>query len=154
MARLDEAQAELESVLSSAPDNLAALRAIADVHERRGDLQQAIEYHRRAAPLASRDPAIEDAIERLRRDIESTSQPAPGPDVAGAYENNPASQAATSKVDFDRLLESLGAPNRAAPPMIEALLTTPGSRLPNSLESMIGVRLIAELELWLGALDA
>jgi tetratricopeptide (TPR) repeat protein len=33
----DEAQTHLEQVLRSAPENLAAIRALADIHERRGD---------------------------------------------------------------------------------------------------------------------
>jgi tetratricopeptide (TPR) repeat protein len=37
----DEAQTHLEQVLRSAPENLAAIRALADIHERRGDAPMA-----------------------------------------------------------------------------------------------------------------
>ena len=37
----DEAQTHLEQVLLSAPENLAAIRALADIHERRGDAPMA-----------------------------------------------------------------------------------------------------------------
>jgi len=37
----DEAQAELEEVLALAPDNLAAIRALAEIHQRRGELGDA-----------------------------------------------------------------------------------------------------------------
>ena len=37
LEQFDEAQAELESVLQSAPDNLAALRALTEIHQRRAD---------------------------------------------------------------------------------------------------------------------
>lgn len=36
----DEAQAELEQVLKAAPDNLAAIRALAEIHGRRADASQ------------------------------------------------------------------------------------------------------------------
>ena len=37
----DEAQTHLEQVLRAAPENLAAIRALADIHERRGDAPMA-----------------------------------------------------------------------------------------------------------------
>src|SRR6266446_6210574 len=37
MNQLDEAQIELEQVLKSAPENLAAIRGMADIHHRRGE---------------------------------------------------------------------------------------------------------------------
>ena len=37
LGQIDEARAELEAVLSAAPDNLAAIRALADIHQRHGD---------------------------------------------------------------------------------------------------------------------
>jgi tetratricopeptide (TPR) repeat protein len=37
----DEAQQELEAVLRVAPENLAAVRALADIHQRRGELGEA-----------------------------------------------------------------------------------------------------------------
>jgi predicted Zn-dependent protease len=37
LERFEEAQQELEAVVSVAPDNLAAIRALADIHQRVGD---------------------------------------------------------------------------------------------------------------------
>ena len=37
LGRHDEAEPELETVISAAPDNLAAIRALADIHQQRGD---------------------------------------------------------------------------------------------------------------------
>ena len=39
----DDAGKELEAVLQVAPDNLAAIRALADIHQRRGDAPEAID---------------------------------------------------------------------------------------------------------------
>jgi tetratricopeptide (TPR) repeat protein len=41
MHRYDEAQAELEDALNTAPDNLAAIRALAEIHQRRGGTSEA-----------------------------------------------------------------------------------------------------------------
>jgi tetratricopeptide (TPR) repeat protein len=41
LGRYDEGQEELEQVLRSAPDNLAAIRALAEIHQRRGELGDA-----------------------------------------------------------------------------------------------------------------
>jgi tetratricopeptide (TPR) repeat protein len=50
----DEAQMHLEQVLRSAPENLAAIRALAEIHERRGDASfVALEA---AAPAAAPQP--------------------------------------------------------------------------------------------------
>src|SRR5688500_11871188 len=38
LGQIDEAQAELTRVLESAPENLAAIRGLAEIHHRRGDL--------------------------------------------------------------------------------------------------------------------
>jgi tetratricopeptide (TPR) repeat protein len=51
----DEAQSHLEQVVRVAPDNLAAIRALADIHHRRGDAPDgyAAETSPPAAPAAS-----------------------------------------------------------------------------------------------------
>ncbi len=41
----EEAQKELEHVLKAAPENLAAIRALADIHERRGHAPEALESY-------------------------------------------------------------------------------------------------------------
>jgi tetratricopeptide (TPR) repeat protein len=41
----DDAAAELEQVLRVAPENLAAIRALADIHRRRGEIPESIERY-------------------------------------------------------------------------------------------------------------
>src|SRR5919204_5672075 len=50
--KLDEAQKELERVLKSAPENLAAIRGLAEIFHRRGNLQDALAQYRIALTLA------------------------------------------------------------------------------------------------------
>jgi hypothetical protein len=52
--QFDEASTELEAVLQAAPDNLAAIRALADIHQRRGDILETIDLH--VAPLDAPPP--------------------------------------------------------------------------------------------------
>ena len=51
LGQFDEASAELEAVLKAAPDNLAAIRALADIHQRRGDVPETINLDLHVAPL-------------------------------------------------------------------------------------------------------
>jgi predicted Zn-dependent protease len=44
VGEFDEATVELEQVLRSAPENLAAIRALADIHRRRGEMPEKFEH--------------------------------------------------------------------------------------------------------------
>lgn len=53
MGEFDEATRELEQVLRVAPENLAAIRALADIHRRRSEQPESIEvYDEPPAPIA------------------------------------------------------------------------------------------------------
>jgi len=68
--QLDEAQAELEVVLSSASENLAAIRGLAEICHRRGALAEALKHYRAALTLARNDPDLERTVTELSRAIE------------------------------------------------------------------------------------
>jgi len=74
--QLDEAQAELEVVLASASENLAAIRGLAEIFHRRGALVEALKQYRAALALARNDPDLERTVTELSRAIEPTP-PAP-----------------------------------------------------------------------------
>jgi hypothetical protein len=78
LGSLEEAEGEFDLVLSSAPDNLAAIRGMAEIHQRRGNLALALEFYRRALPLARHDPELEEAITKIDREL-ATVRPASGP---------------------------------------------------------------------------
>jgi tetratricopeptide (TPR) repeat protein len=67
---LDEAQTELEFVLEHAPENLAAIRGLAEIHNRRGSLPQALAQYRSALALAPNDPDLERTVADLERLVE------------------------------------------------------------------------------------
>jgi tetratricopeptide (TPR) repeat protein len=60
VGEFDEASAELELVLRSAPENLAAIRALADIHRRRGEMPEGMEQF--DASLAEARVAAAEAV--------------------------------------------------------------------------------------------
>jgi tetratricopeptide (TPR) repeat protein len=72
---LEAAMQELHCVLDSAPDNLAAIRAIAEIHQRRGELEKALDYYSRAVPLARHDPEREETVNQINRELGGIKTP-------------------------------------------------------------------------------
>jgi tetratricopeptide (TPR) repeat protein len=70
LQQFEEAQQELEQVLQSAPENLAAIRGLADVFHRQGALTEALAQYRAALALARHDPDLEQTIADLARQVE------------------------------------------------------------------------------------
>jgi tetratricopeptide (TPR) repeat protein len=73
---LDDAQTELEFVLKSAPENLAAIRGLAEIHHRRGSLTEALAQYRAALRLARNDPDLQRTVADLERTVEPPKPPA------------------------------------------------------------------------------
>ena len=70
LQQFSDAQRELEQVLQSAPENLAAIRGLADVFHRQGALAEALAQYRAALAIARHDPDLEQAIADLSRQVE------------------------------------------------------------------------------------
>jgi tetratricopeptide (TPR) repeat protein len=108
VGRLDEAAVELATVVQAAPTNLAAIRGLAEIHQQRGDMGQALAHYQRALQLAHFDPDLEDSVERLSQVV------APAPTLAP-----PSPVKVEELFDFDSLLKQLGEtaplPEPAAP---------------------------------------
>src|SRR5829696_3488102 len=67
--QLDDAQDELELVLRSAPENLAAIRGLAEIHHRRGSLPAALAQYRAALTLAKNDPDLQQTVAELEHAV-------------------------------------------------------------------------------------
>ena len=79
---LDEAAREFAVVLKSAPDNLAAIRGLAEIHQRRGDMPSALEYYKRALALARFDPDLEETVTRIGREMGSVNATSSDPGLS------------------------------------------------------------------------
>jgi tetratricopeptide (TPR) repeat protein len=75
LGQLEEAQKELETVLKSAAENLAAIRGLAEIHHRRGALDEALRHYRSALALARNDPELEETVKDLERQVEPATPP-------------------------------------------------------------------------------
>jgi tetratricopeptide (TPR) repeat protein len=73
---LDSALAELQHVLKSAPENLAAIRGVAEIHHRQGALPEALARYRAALALARNDPDLQRTVDELARTVEPLPPPA------------------------------------------------------------------------------
>jgi tetratricopeptide (TPR) repeat protein len=104
LGTLDEAFTELTFVLDTAPGNLPAIRALAEIYQRRGMMSEALVHYRRALQLTQQDSALEYPVERVEH--VARPQPAPPPRIEELF-------------DFDSLLAQLDA-NRgqAAEPFV------------------------------------
>jgi tetratricopeptide (TPR) repeat protein len=72
---LDAAQDELTRVLNAAPENLAAVKGLADIHQRRGHVREALEQYRRALDLAPHDADLEHIISELATGLGPAAHP-------------------------------------------------------------------------------
>ncbi len=75
--RYDEARTELEAVINLAPDNLAAIRALAEIHQRRGELGETLKRYSAALDVARDTPVREPAPRAIEPEALSSSEPEP-----------------------------------------------------------------------------
>lgn len=76
---LDASLTELAAVLAAAPDHLAALKGVAEIHARRGDVVTALASYRRALALAREDPELTRVIADLEALAGRATVSPPGP---------------------------------------------------------------------------
>ena len=98
--RLDEAFTELTAVLDAAPGNLPAIRALAEIYQRRGMLSEALVHYRRALQLAQPDDDLEPTRDQIQQHVEPPgTTPSPPEPPAAPIED---------LFDFDSLVAQLG----------------------------------------------
>jgi tetratricopeptide (TPR) repeat protein len=66
---LNEAAEELNLVLRGAPENLAAVRGLAEIALRRGDRVEALKRYRVALGLAKNDPDLQEIVSDLQQQL-------------------------------------------------------------------------------------
>lgn len=70
----DAARTELETVLKAAPENLAAIRGLGEIHQRKGELAEALDQYKSALELSRHDPELQETVERISKAV--TVEPA------------------------------------------------------------------------------
>ena len=78
---LDAAETELSHVLQHASENLSAIRGMAEIHHKRGNLVDALAFYQGALALAKHDPDLEQAVAEIRRSL--SGEPAPISEESG-----------------------------------------------------------------------
>ncbi len=105
MGRPEDAARELQQVLAVAPDNLAALRTLADIARDRGDRGAALAYFERAALLAAQDEDLQHAVDSLRADFVADAPAQGSPSRPPAPRTPPAGTGSSAR--SQRVLEAL-----------------------------------------------
>ena len=85
----EAAQVELAQVLQGAPENLAAIRGLAEIHKRRGEYRAALGLYESALRLAPEDPDLEHALDECTKLMASSSVPAVEPEQIAEPEIEP-----------------------------------------------------------------
>jgi tetratricopeptide (TPR) repeat protein len=125
LQRFDDAQQELELVLKSAPENLSAIRGLAEIHHRRGSLAEALVQYRAALALARNDPDLEQTVSDLE------------------YQLQPQKPESDEEFSFDQAAELFVDTPFVAPPVRDAGVEQAQLR---------AIRTIVALEQWLRAI--
>jgi len=158
LGSLDEAQTELELVLKSAAENLAALRGLAEIHHRRDALPEALVQYRAALLLARNDPDLQRTVADLERIVEPP-KPAAADDglsfaeVESEFLKNlppppPVPPPASPVVELGIQNSEVGI-REAEPPPVAELPVQSGEA---DAERERAVKTIAALEQWLDAI--
>ena len=117
--RLDEAFTELTAVLDAAPGNLPAIRALAEIYQRRGLMSEALVHYRRALQLAQHDVDLEHTVGQIQQQVE----PAAGTPSAPA----PRPVAIEDIFDFDSLVAQLGPATPPPEPVVPHAAPVPSA---------------------------
>jgi tetratricopeptide (TPR) repeat protein len=143
LQQLEDAQQELERVLKSAAENLAAIRGLAEIHHRRGSLAEALAQYRAALALARNDPDLEQTVS----DLASQLEPAPAHDEGFSLAQ------ATSELFVPA---PVAEPVAVTPSDDISILATvnPSSDGGTYSAGTRAVRIVAALEQWLQAIHA
>jgi tetratricopeptide (TPR) repeat protein len=149
--KLAEAQEELDFVLKNAPDNLAAIRGLADIHHRNGSLIDALKHYRAALALAKNDPDLQQTVEELERAVEP---PKPVASADGL-------SLAQIESEFLQFTPPPAPPPKPAPPPSAApeppaapamVWSEPAASGEDSAELDLAMKTILALEHWLDAI--
>ena len=155
LGQYDDGERELSLVLQSAPENLAAVRGLAEIAQRRGNLKEALALYEKALGITRHDVELEETIHDLTRRIASSEgrdvHDSPKPGTIPLASLSPELDAAAD--EFTKALQALDALSlhlpASAPESIEP--PAPAADLAPSAASSEDAAL-DDLEGWLDAI--
>ncbi len=137
LGHLDQAQHELETVLKGAPENLAAIRGLGEILQKRGALPEALAQYQAALALAKNDPELEQTVNDLARRL------------APPMEHEPADGLSFAQMESEFARR---APDLVHKPPVPPAPTPQEARPPEEIRA--AARSIEALEQWLAAIHA
>ena len=141
LAQYNEAQAELEDVLLAAPENLAAIRGLAEIHQRRGE------------PAELEQPFVGQTAEPIEPPSQAMATAAPSDAVTAAADVEDAPEIMESPAGEWELETFAPASTRPAPADEEAIAEletfAPAATIPSASADAAA---LTELEAWLEAI--
>jgi len=164
---LDAPRAEFETVLKGAPENLAAIRGLAEVFHKNGALAEALAQYRAALNIARNDPDLEQTVAELTRqltpkkglmfegDAASSGATAvvPPPAIQPAIETPPPPPAASPAASSSPAPQPTPSPEKTEQP-VPTIVPTPAADAPAAAgpaEAQVK-QTIEALEQWLDAI--
>jgi len=154
LGQLDEAKSELSRVLDSAPDNLAAIRGLAEIHFRRGEIPEALAQYRKALVLAPNDPDLEETVTDLSKQVEPAAAESSGLTMAHMQEELQRQAPAPATIaPFEPVREPVPVPpiEESADASTWAADAQVGDMLTSAVDDRT-TRMVAALEQWLDAI--
>jgi tetratricopeptide (TPR) repeat protein len=149
LGQLEAAQNELQMVLSDVPDNLPAIRGLAEVLHRRGSLVEALGHYQRALGLARNDPDLEQTVADLARQLaqQSSSPRAPTP-ATSVRAMRPGDLLTLEQLTTELKLSAEAAARPVPPPLVRDAVPAV-----DRVERDDDRRVLPLLERWLTAID-
>ncbi len=144
---LEPAEHELKEVLRLAPENLAALRGVAEALGRRGDDTSALAHYEMALALAPRDLELQHTVASLREHVRPPAAAAPS--LTQPLAPTAAAQEAPAPRPSDAAVSASREAPIAAPPEAPAPLPQPSTAPPQEASAALPV-----LERWLDLIIA
>lgn len=145
LGQFDQAYEELELVLKSAPENLAAIRGLAEILHKRGALGDALARYEVALNLARNDLDLQQTVDDLRRQL----RPQKGPQPQDGLSFEQVQQELTGHLPPLGPVSPAAVP-LAAPPSVP--MPAPSPKAAATPASDRTVRTVAALEQWLAAI--
>ena len=119
LGELDQAQRELETVLRAAPENLAAIRGIGDIHYKRESFNEALAFYRSALELARNDPELEQTVGDLTRLGQATQ-----PEAKDGLSLDQMEREMSARLPVPRAVEPVRRPGPGALPTLRMAAST------------------------------